>query len=97
MAGKRGAPLGNKNGSNGKPWTHALERALAQYTAKGLKAGEAIRRIADGVVERAVAGDYVAIKELSERLDGKAVQPLAGNIDTTVTVEVIRFGDRSAS
>ena len=93
---KRGAPIGNKNGSRDKPWTNALERALAQYEETDCRLGQAIRRIADGVVRRALDGDPIACKEIAERLDGKPVQPLAATIDTTVTVEVVRFGSRSA-
>ncbi len=94
---KRGAQPGNKNGVHDKPWTKALERALLQYNAKGIKAGEAIRRLADRVVRDALAGDAVATREIAERLDGKPVQPVAGQIDTNLTVELVRFGaDKTA-
>lgn len=88
---KRGAQPGNKNGAHDKPWTKALERALLQYEAKGIRAGEAIRHIADGVVKRALAGDGVAVKELSERLDGKPVQPIAATVDTDIRLTIKRF------
>lgn len=94
---KRGAPFGNKNGVADKPWTNALERALAQYSDGNLKAGQALRGIADGVVKRALAGDAIACKEIAERLDGKPVQAIAATVDTNITVEVIRFGSRPAS
>lgn len=97
MKKKRGAQPDNKNATHDKPWTNALERALAQYKAGDLRMGQALRRIADGVVKRALDGDAAAVKEISERLDGKPVQPVAGKIDTNVTVEVVRFGNRSAS
>jgi uncharacterized protein YoaH (UPF0181 family) len=88
----RGAPAGNRNGAHDKPWTKALERAILQYEAKGIKAGEAIRKLADRVVRDALAGDAVATREIAERLDGKPVQPVAGTIDTNLTVQVVRFG-----
>lgn len=89
---KRGPPKGNKNATHDKPWTKALERALAQFNEGGIRSGAAIRRIADGVVRRAIAGDAIACREIAERLDGKPVQPVAGQIDTTLTVEILRFG-----
>lgn len=61
-----------------KPWTAALERATAQYAKGDVGMGQALRRIADGVVARALAGDPFSIKEIGERFDGKAVQPVAG-------------------
>lgn len=97
MAGKRGAPKGSRNAAHDKPWTNALERAIAQYKAGDVRMGQALRRIADGVVTRAINGDAAAVKEISERLDGKPIQPIAGKIDTNVTVEVLRFGNDPAS
>jgi hypothetical protein len=35
--------------------------------------------IAEKLVEKAVAGDIHAIKEIADRVDGKATQPLAGD------------------
>jgi hypothetical protein len=70
---------GNPSGKQTKrPWTQTLERALAQYEAGDVKAGEALRKIADRVVEGALAGDKDSVKEIAERLDGKAVQSIAG-------------------
>lgn len=94
---KRGAPKGNKNGAHDKPWTNALERALAQYNEGGVKAGQALRRIADGVVRDAIGGDAIARREVFERMDGKPVQPVAGTVDTTLTVQLVRFGNSPAS
>lgn len=89
---KAGAPKGNINATHDKPWTNALNRALLQYTAKGVKAGQALRVIADGVVRDAIAGDPVARREVFERQDGKPVQPVAATVDANITLQVIRFG-----
>ena len=94
---KRGGQPNNKNGAHDKPWTNALNHALAQFKEGDLKAGQAIRRIADGVVRRALSGDAVACREIAERLDGKPVQPIAGQVDTNLIVQVLRFGKDTAS
>lgn len=73
--GQSGNPSGRQTL---KPWTKTLERALAQYEKGDVKAGEALRRIADRVVEGALAGDKDSVKEIAERLDGKAVQAITG-------------------
>lgn len=91
MAGKRGAPKGSRNAAHDKPWTNALERALAQYSAGKLTAGKALRSIADGVVRDALAGDAVARREIAERLDGKPVQPVAATVDGDITLTIKRF------
>ena len=51
-------------------------KALARFeTDDGkVKAGEALDKIAEGLVRDAVAGDKDARKEIGERLDGKAHQ-----------------------
>ena len=73
--GQSGNPSGRQTL---KPWTETLKRALAQYEKGDVKAGEALRKIAERVVESALAGDKDAIKEIAERHDGKAVQSIAG-------------------
>lgn len=93
MALKQGAPVGNKNAAKAKAWEGALRAALAQYQDDKIKQGHALRMIAETVVLRAVAGDKDAWKEIGDRLDGKAVQPIAGEIDTNITVKVVRFGN----
>jgi len=62
-----GAPIGNKNATKNKPFLDALRRALAQNPQK-------IGRIVDKVLDQAEAGEAWAVKEVADRLDGKAVQ-----------------------
>ena len=86
MAGKRGAPLGNKNGSKNRPWSEAIQRALSQYQGGDIRKGQAMRRIAEKIVERALQGDRDAWKEIGERLDGKAVQAIQAEVDAEVKI-----------
>ncbi len=74
------APKGNKFASHDKPWTNALQRVLKQFEMADpngkvkVKAGEALRMIAEATVMQALAGDKDARKEIAERLDGKATE-----------------------
>jgi hypothetical protein len=62
-----GAPLGNNNHKKGKPFQDALRRAIAQNPQK-------IRNIVDKVLDQAEEGEAWAVKEIADRLDGKAIQ-----------------------
>lgn len=79
------APKGNKFASHDKPWTNALQRVLAQLEIKDesgkvqMKAGEALRQIAEVTVMRALAGDKDARKEIADRMDGKPTEFLNVN------------------
>jgi hypothetical protein len=68
------APLGNKNAAKARRWLDAINKALARYTSEEVNAGEALDKIAEGVVIAALAGDWEAIAEIGNRLDGKAAQ-----------------------
>ena len=81
-----GAPIGNKNATKNKPFLDAMRRALAQNPQK-------IGRIVDKVLDQAEAGEAWAVKEVADRLDGKAVQAntledAEGN-NITTSLEVI--------
>ena len=62
-----GAPLGNINHKKGKPFQDAIRRAIAQNPHK-------VRKIVDKVLDLAEEGEAWAVKEIADRLDGKAVQ-----------------------
>jgi hypothetical protein len=54
------------------PWRHALMRAVNRRM-KGEGSPKRLERLADVVVEAAMAGDMAAAREIGDRLDGKAV------------------------
>ena len=75
-----GAPIGNSNALKNKPWRDTIDRAIKQDDGKKLRA------IADKMLDLAAAGDIQAIKELGDRLDGKAAQPLEHSGDLVVNL-----------
>lgn len=68
MAGEIGNDFSNKNN---RLWANTLRRAIVQGD------GAKLRRIADALIDKAADGDIAAIKELGDRIDGKATQALA--------------------
>lgn len=82
---------GNPNGSQkSKPWYDALNRAIAQDDGKRLRAA------AEKLLDEAANGEGWAIKELGDRLDGKAVQAIEAEVDGNLTIEVVRFAGTPA-
>lgn len=53
-------------------WRHALRRAVHRRMA-GEGSPKRLERLAEVVVEQALGGDMVAVREIGDRLDGKAV------------------------
>lgn len=82
---KGGAPVGNDNAAKNKPWADAVRKAVVQADGKKLA------KIANALIDKAADGDIAAIKELGDRLDGKAHQTIAAEIDATVNVTVKQF------
>ena len=75
MAEKGGQP-GNNNAAKGRPWGRAIERALAKRS--NVKQVEALDELAETFLSACDAGDLAALKELGDRLDGKANQSISG-------------------
>lgn len=68
---KRGAQPGNKNSAKGSMWADALRMELAQDKKR-------IRRLTQALLDKAESGDVSALKEIGDRLDGKALQSISG-------------------
>ncbi len=72
MAKKTGAQYGNKNAAKGRIWSDAVRKALLS--------GKKLDAVARKLVEMACDGDIQAIKEIGDRLDGKAQQAIVGEV-----------------
>jgi hypothetical protein len=70
-----GAPVGNQNAAKSKRlFTAALKRLFAQDPTRA-------DRLAEKLISLAEQGEAWAFKELFDRVDGKAPQPLTGGDD----------------
>jgi hypothetical protein len=67
------APMGNSNAARGTLWRDAIRKALAKD--KG-----ALEKVAESLIAAAQDGDMQAIKKLGDRLDGKAVATVQGEL-----------------
>ena len=70
-----GAPIGNKNATKNRPITEAITRALLAND------GAKLRKLAEALVDRAIADDTRAAIEVNDRIEGKVTQPIAGTGD----------------
>jgi hypothetical protein len=70
---------GNPNGrpKSVKQFKDALTLAVKRTDGDKTK----LAQIAEALVERAMAGDVSAIREVGDRLDGKSAQPVGGDDD----------------
>ena len=75
-----GAPLGNTNAIKGKRWACAIDKALEnRCKSDGQKA---LVALAEVMLAAAENGEGWALKELGDRVDGKAAQSInLGNED----------------
>lgn len=60
-----------------KSFANMLNIAIKEAVADGSKTK--LRAVADALVDKAIAGDVQAIKEVADRLDGKVPQALVGD------------------
>lgn len=78
-----------------KIWADAVHRAVKRRLDKEEGKPQKIERLADNLVDLGLAGDMSAIKEIGDRLDGKAPQGLqvSGDKDNPLAVKVVIGGD----
>ena len=76
------APKGNNNATKGSLWADALRMELARDKQR-------IRRLTQALLDKAETGDVSALKEIGDRLDGKAMQPIGGPSGGPVQFEIV--------
>ena len=85
-----GAPVGNTNAARAKMWRAAIERALEARGAGDRLA--ALNTLAAKLLDKAEEGDLGALRELGDRLDGKAAQSVtvAGDEEAPLVARIER-------
>lgn len=78
MAGEEGNNFSSKNN---RLWRETLRRVAAQNPDK-------LRKIAEKLYDQAEQGDIAAIREIGDRLDGKAAQTIQGDDENPLTVAI---------
>ena len=77
------APIGNKNSSKAnRLWGKTVKKLAIQEDYKRM------HRVAEALFRKAEDGDISAIKELGDRIDGKAEQTISGDSDQPITIVV---------
>jgi hypothetical protein len=80
------APKGNKNSSKeNRIWGKTVKKLAVQEDYKR------IHKVAEALFRKAEDGDIAAIRELGDRIDGKAEQTISGDSDQPITI-VVRTG-----
>ena len=72
---QRGAQKGNKNAAKGRTLSKMLQKRLEERAEQ--------EALMDTLLNRALEGDMVAIKEVFDRIDGKAQQSIDMQADIT--------------
>ncbi len=90
--------IGNTNSSkNNRLWSDTIRRACVQND------GKLLRELAEALIEKALEGDIMAIKEVGDRLEGKPVArtELTGQdgnpIETKWLVQIVQVSADAAS
>lgn len=76
------APAGNQNAAKSKRlFTNALKRALTQGP-------ERVEKVVETLIKAAEDGEQWAVKELIDRVDGKAPQPMVGGDEDEQPIKI---------
>lgn len=78
-----GRPKGSRNRHSTKRFSQALRMELAGDDDEF----KVLRKIAKGLIGRAVKGDIAAIREVANRLEGRPPQAVEMNGELTITHE----------
>jgi hypothetical protein len=81
-----GAPLGHTNSNKtNRLWGNIIRKLAVQEDYRRLHA------LGEKLYEKALDGDMAAIKEVGDRLDGKALQEnkLTGDLDEPITIKIV--------
>jgi hypothetical protein len=91
---ERGGQIGNQNAAIRRVWNQAILNALQKRHPDGRMA--ALEELAEKLLLAVESGDVSAIKELGDRLDGKAAQPLIGDMENPIRaiVQAMPLDDR---
>ena len=81
-----GAPVGNTNNQDGRLWRAAIRRALDKRSLAEKR--DELEKIAEALLDKALAGDVGALRELGDRLEGKANQPITGADGAPFVVQI---------
>lgn len=73
---------------SGQSFADALRIAVAEAHQTG---GTKLRAVADSLVAEGITGNIQAIKEIADRLDGKAPQPITGEDNGPLQVVIKQF------
>lgn len=86
--GQSGNPSGKKR-TDDEAWGRAIRRAVNSKTPEG-KAK--LKALADVLVDEAMGGNMVALKEIGDRLDGKPAQAISADVTGGLTINVVKHG-----
>lgn len=91
---KPGGQPGNQNGVKGRMWRNAIKAALEKRSESRADAQQALNDIAEQLINLASTGDMAALKELGDRIDGKAQSSieLSGDVDNPLCI-IVRGDD----
>ena len=81
---RRGPPLGSKNGGTGAD-TAPVKSAYRRYAAQN---PEEIMAAVRATFAKAKEGDVAAMREISDRLDGKVPQAIVGADDGPIMLDI---------
>jgi len=81
-----GAPKGNQNSTKDKRvWGKLIRKLAVQEDHKRL------HKVAETLFKKAEEGDVACIRELGDRIDGRAEQTISGDSDQPINI-IVRTG-----